>query len=85
MGPALSFALMLFACVQQGLAADYAREERWAQEIATAVVVGDVVYLSTAARPRVLAILTAPSGAAKGVKVATARAANAASHALSSI
>ena len=66
MGPALSFALMLFACVQQGLAADYAREERWAQEIATAVVVGDVVYLSTAARPRVLAILTEPSGAPKG-------------------
>jgi alpha/beta superfamily hydrolase len=66
MGPALSFALMLVACAQQGFAADYAREERWAQEIAPAIVVGDAIYLSTAARPKVFAILTEPPGAPRG-------------------
>ena len=47
-------------------AADYAREERWAQEIVPSIVVGDAVYLATPARAKVLAILTAPSGAAAG-------------------
>lgn len=46
--------------------ADYAREERWAQEIVPALVIGDAVYLATPARPKVLAILTEPSGAARG-------------------
>lgn len=46
--------------------ADYAREERWAQEIVPALVVGDAVELATRLRPRVLAILTEPAGAAKG-------------------
>ena len=41
MRPALSLALMLLVGVQQGFAADYEREERWAQEIAPAIVVGD--------------------------------------------
>lgn len=66
MRPALWLALLLLAFAQHGLAADYAREERWAQEIAPAIVVGDAVYLSTAARAKVFAILTAPSGAPKG-------------------
>ena len=47
-------------------AIDYAREERWAQEIVPALVVGDAVWLATPARPRVLAILTEPSHASKG-------------------
>ena len=47
-------------------AADYAREERWAQEIVPSLVVGDAVYLATPARARVLAILAEPPGAAGG-------------------
>ena len=46
--------------------ADYAREERWAQEIVPSLVVGDAVYLATPTRERVLAVLTMPSGAAVG-------------------
>ncbi len=65
MRPASLLALMLAACAQ-ALAADYAREERWAQEIAPAIVVGDAVYLSTPSRPRVFAILAEPRGHAKG-------------------
>jgi hypothetical protein len=45
-------------------AADYAREARLAQEIVPAIVVGDAVYLATAAQPRVLSLYTeAPSPA----------------------
>jgi alpha/beta superfamily hydrolase len=47
-------------------AIDYFREDRWRQEVVPALVVGDAVYLATPARPRVLAILTEPAGAAKG-------------------
>jgi hypothetical protein len=51
--------------------ADYAREERWAQEIVPAVVVGEPVYLVTPSRPRVLALYTEAvkpgSGATRGV------------------
>jgi len=65
MHPASLLALMFAACAQ-ALAADYAREERWAQEIAPAVVVGDAVYLSTPSRSRVFAILTEPQGTPKG-------------------
>jgi len=50
-------------------AADYAREERWAQEILPSLVVGDAVYLATPARTRVLAILTESSGPAKGAVI----------------
>jgi hypothetical protein len=39
---------------------DYAREERWAQEIAPQVVVGDPVWLRTRDRARVLALYTEP-------------------------
>jgi len=45
---------------------DRAREERWAQEVVPSIVVGDPVYLATAASPKVLAILTVPAGAAAG-------------------
>ena len=39
-------------------AADYAREARLAKEIVPAIVVGEAVYLTTAAQPRVLALYT---------------------------
>ena len=45
---------------------DRAREERWAREVVPSIVVGDPVYLATAASPKVLAILTDPAGAAAG-------------------
>ncbi|MGC1816756.1 MAG: DUF3530 family protein [Casimicrobiaceae bacterium] len=48
---------------------DLAREDRWAAQVAPQVVVGDVVWLSTKLRPRVLAIYTKPSGAAKGAVI----------------
>ena len=54
----------LFAAVP-----DMAREERWAEQVAPEVVVGDVVWLSTKLRPKVLAIYTRPSGAAKGAVI----------------
>jgi hypothetical protein len=66
MASALSFALMLVAGAHAAVAADYAREERWAQEIVPAIVVGDAVYLSTVARPKILAIVTQPPGAVQG-------------------
>ena len=47
-------------------AADYEREERWAQEVVPSIVVGDAVHLATPSRPRVLAILTLPNGSAAG-------------------
>lgn len=47
-------------------APDYAREERWAQEIVPSIVVGDAVYLASPARAKVLAILTVPPGVAGG-------------------
>lgn len=60
----------LFALAASAMAAgngaDYAREDRWAQEIVPSLVVGDAVYLATPTRERVLAILTMPSGAAAG-------------------
>jgi alpha/beta superfamily hydrolase len=45
---------------------DYAREDRWAQEIVPSIVVGDAVWLATPARAKVLAILTTPPAEAKG-------------------
>ena len=47
-------------------AIDYAREDRWAQEVVPSIVVGDAVWLATPARAKVLAILTEPAGAPKG-------------------
>jgi alpha/beta superfamily hydrolase len=45
---------------------DYAREDRWAQEVVPALVVGDAIWLATPARPKVLAILTEAAGTPKG-------------------
>jgi alpha/beta superfamily hydrolase len=61
-------ALLAFAGTSAvaGQTADYAREERWAQEIVPSLVDGDAVYLATPARARVLAILTEPAGVAAG-------------------
>ena len=63
-----SFGLLALAAAGMvaAQAADYAREERWAQEIVPSLVVGDAVYLATPARSRVLAILAEPSGVPAG-------------------
>jgi alpha-beta hydrolase superfamily lysophospholipase len=47
-------------------AIDYAREERWAQEIVPSIVVGDAVWLATPTRAKVLAIVTEAPDAPKG-------------------
>ncbi len=57
------------ACSFAADAADYAREERWAQEVVPSLVVGDAIWLATPARPKVLAILTEAAGTAKGAVV----------------
>ena len=55
-------ALILAGASEHGSCApDYAREARLADEVAPAIVVGDPVYLSTAAQPRILAIYTEAS------------------------
>lgn len=59
----------VIACTSVAAPIDYAREERWAQEVVPSIVVGDAVYLSTTQRSRVLAILATPSGASKGAIV----------------
>ncbi|MEP6658120.1 MAG: alpha/beta fold hydrolase [Betaproteobacteria bacterium] len=62
-------ALLTLACCARALAApaiDYAREERWAQEVVPTLVVGEAVYLRTPTRTTVLALLTEPSGSSKG-------------------
>ncbi len=52
-----------------GAAPDYARESRWAQEVAPQVVVGEVVWLTLPDRPRVLALFTEPAQPAKGAVI----------------
>jgi alpha/beta superfamily hydrolase len=47
-------------------AIDEAREERWAQEVVPAIVVGDAVWLATPSRAKVLAILAMPTEPPKG-------------------
>jgi len=61
--------LSLAATAWADSAIDYFREDRWAQEVVPALVVGDAVYLATPGRSRVLAILTAPQGASKGAAI----------------
>lgn len=61
---AFAVALLTFAA-HAAAAADYAREDRWAQEIVPSLVVGDAVWLATPARPKVLALYTEPSGRSK--------------------
>ncbi len=58
--------LVAAASAAQSGTADDAREDRWAQEVAPQVVVGDVVWLVTRQRPKVMAIYTEAAGAAKG-------------------
>ena len=60
----------LATMTQQAAAApDYAREQRWAEQIVPGIVVGDAVYLATPSRPRVLALYTALDNPRGGVVV----------------
>lgn len=45
---------------------DYAREQRWADEVVPQLVVGDAVWLATPSRAKVLAIHTEATGKRKG-------------------
>lgn len=62
-------ATLAAAAPLHGVVPDMAREDRWAEQVAPDVVVGDVVWLSTKLRPRVLAIYTKPSGNAKAAVI----------------
>ena len=64
--PLFGLFVLAGALANTGLAADYAREERWAQEVVPSLVVGAAVYLTTPTRPRVLAIITVPPGESRG-------------------
>lgn len=70
---AVSLAVALLACVVAAplfaAVPDLAREDRWAEQVVPEVVVGDVVWLSTRLRPRVLAIYTKTTGVAKGAVI----------------
>jgi alpha-beta hydrolase superfamily lysophospholipase len=66
MRPILSMLLACAAFAGTAGAADYPREERWAHEVVPALVVGEPVWLATPARPKVLAIVTAPAGTSRG-------------------
>jgi len=57
------------ACAAGAATADFAREDRWAQEVVPQVVVGDVVWLATPERARVLALHTMPSGPSRGAVI----------------
>lgn len=46
--------------------ADYAREERWAQEIVPSLMTGEAIHLRTPSRARVLALETRATGGPKG-------------------
>jgi hypothetical protein len=69
--PRIFGTFLLCAIANAAVAAgpDYAREERWADEVAPQIVVGEVVWLTLRERPRVLALYTEPAGAAKGAVV----------------
>lgn len=68
--PLLASLLVLSAnSLCAGAEPDYAREERLAQEIVPAIVVGDAVYLETPSHRRVLALYTPVSRAKGGVIV----------------
>lgn len=62
-------ATLAAAAPLHGVVPDMAREDRWAEQVAPDVVVGDVVWLSTKLRPKVLAIYTKPSGTAKAAVI----------------
>src|SRR5262245_5003230 len=64
------FLLLAVACVVATAVAaptiDGVREDRWAQEVVPAIVVGDAVWLATPSRAKVLAILALPADRPKG-------------------
>jgi alpha/beta superfamily hydrolase len=62
----LAIVFLMLSGGRAALAADYAREERWAQEVVPSLVVGDAMYLATPTRAKVLAVLTLPAGPPKG-------------------
>ena len=58
------------ACVlAQAQVPDSAREDRWAQEVAPQVVVGDVVWIETPQRAKVLALFADPKARKGGVVI----------------
>lgn len=61
-------ALLALLAALPAAAQDYAREKRWADEVVPGLVVGDAVWLETAAGRRYLAI-HAPAAKAKGAVV----------------
>ncbi len=48
---------------------DYARESRWAEQVAPSIMVGDAVWLKTPDRDRVLALFTPAQGTTQGAVV----------------
>jgi len=68
--PAILAALWLVVTSAAAAATpDYAREARWASEVAPQVVVGDVVWIELRDRPHVLALYAEPAGAAKAAVI----------------
>jgi len=65
----LAASLAVASAVAKVTAPDYAREARWASEVAPQIVVGDPLWLVVPDRPRVLAIFTEPAGTPKGAIV----------------
>lgn len=66
--PAACMIVIMLLCAARAIAApDYAREERWANEVVPGVVVGDAVWLETRSRTRVLALYTAVPASKGGV------------------
>ena len=61
-------ALLALLAALPAAAQDYAREKRWADEVVPGLVVGDAVWLETAAGRRYLAI-HAPAAKPKGAVV----------------
>lgn len=57
--------LLMLTDISPGFGADYAREKKWAEEITPGIVVGDPVFLETAAHRKFLNIYT-PAPKAKG-------------------
>jgi len=62
--------LLLVVSASAFAAADYAREKRWAEEVAPGIVVGDPVHLQQKNQHKFLAIYTEAANAKMGVVVA---------------
>ncbi len=65
----LGSALLLIGFGGAAQSIDYAREQRWAQEITPAIVVGDPVYLTASSGRKFLAIYESPAKAKAAVIV----------------